>query len=694
MSRSSSRRMLVTAVAATSVALLASACGKSSDQPSAAPAATSASPAAPGPVSAPSSAPSAPSAPPQYAAGAPLISDGTATVTIAGTPVRFPTAVSEAAWSQNGNRIAFIDGSGNVATARPDGSDVVVLVKPAQGSTLSRPAWQGGTVLYTEANAAGTHFVRQADAVGQSNHTVYDVYSMTPVGNGQTVKDLTDTSNPAGLVRQGVNNTVTTLLFQTGSAKEPEVWIHVSDSNSRGGANPAKQVAPGSWPAVSPSGEVAFVGSGGGIEVVTPGGNAKPAPVKIADGGTGASHLAWTPDGKSVAYSTPTGIMEASAGQPGTAPTQLSAKPGVVSFLPAATDRFVTLSGTSPTDLAGASVAISQRAWLTQPGTTPEPAGGGIRGAYAMSVTILAADDVATAQKEDAWAGMYGPTLLSTGGGQSPALDPRLTAEIKRVLGKPNNHAFDGMDTVYLVGAADAFPSSADAAITALGYKPVHVTAAPKSDPSGNAPQTIAIVDPSDSAALSEANAEGAHVIQLSGGKIAAADATYLTGLDQDYRNLPPRTVAFGDHAFAAATALNLQRLSVPVEALGDTHADFLAATAIRPQVNTLTVVPATSPADVLLAAIDAPRVNSATGTTATVTVDPAQGISPTLKALLQTHAADISELDIVDTTGKLPADLVKQLATLAGGPLGVETDANQTADALAKTQGGTSQGE
>ena len=402
-------------------------------------------------VGAGASAPSSAASPagPQYAAGTPLISDGTATVTIGGAPVTFPTAVSEAAWSQDGNRIAFIDGSGDVATARPDGGDVVVLAKPAQGSKLSSPAWQGGTVLYTELTSAGTHFVRQAHVVGQADHTESDLYTLVDTKTGATPKDIADTSNPSGMIQRGVGSTSTTIAFQAAGTKEPEIWVHVSDSNSRGGVDPAEEVGLGSWPALGPGNEMAFVGNGGGIEVLTWKGKPNVAPVKIADGGAGANHLAWTPDGKTVAYSTPSGIMEANAGQPGAAPTQLSAKPGVVSFLPSATDQVVPLSGSSPTDLAGASIAISRHMWLTQTGTTPQPAGGGAHGPHGMSVTIIAANAVATAQREFSWAGLYGPTLLSTGAGTSAgggaALDPRLVAEAKRVLGKPNTQStFDG----------------------------------------------------------------------------------------------------------------------------------------------------------------------------------------------------------------------------------------------------------
>lgn len=688
MSRSTSRRLLVTAAAATSVALLASACGKSSAQPGAASA--TGNPAASSAPSASAASTAEAPAGQRYAAGTPLISDGSATVTIGGTPVRFPTTVSEASWSPDGSRIAFVDGSGNVATARPDGGSVVVLVKPDQGSKLSGPSWQGGTVLYTEQNSAGTHFVRQARAVGQADHSDNDLYIFASVSSS-TVTNLDNTSNPAASVRSTVLGTHSTLAFQAPGTRGSEVWIHTADSNSRGGANPAHAVGAGSWPAVSGSGELAFAGANGGIDVVSAAALAKaysstPAATKVADA-AGATHLTWTPDGGSIAYSTPSGIMEVAAGQAGAAPTQLSAKPGVVSFLPTASDEVVTLSGTSPTDLVGASVAVSRRRWLTQTGTTPEPAGAGPTGPHAMSVTIIAADDAATAQKELGWAGLYGPTLLSTGRG---ALDSRLTAEVTRVLGKPNTtDSFPGIDTVNLVGAAGSFPASVDGAITKLGYKPVHVTSAPQQSPNNPvAPApAIAVVDPADAAASNEAKAEGAHVIPLSGGAIGAADLAYLTGKSKDFGATPPQIVAFGDKAFAAISALKLQNFATPAEALGDTHADFLAA--IAEGAGELTVAPADSPSDYVLASLSAPRYSGQPfNAEAVVTVDPAQGISPTLKALLDTQSASISELDVVDTAGKLPADAVKQLGTLISGPLGVKAVGNQTADEVARAEG------
>ncbi|MFL6113702.1 MAG: hypothetical protein ACJ786_20435 [Catenulispora sp.] len=683
MSRITSRRIMVSAAAAASVALLASACGKSSPQPAATPA-TSAGTV---PVAAPATPSGSASTPagPQYAAGTALISDGSDTVTIGGTPVRFPTSVSEAAWSPDGSRVAFVDGSGNVATARPDGSSVVVLVKPDQGAKLSAPAWEGGVVLYTEQNAAGTHFVRQAQTTGQRDHSDHgELYVLGDAAHPDT-PDLPDTSNPTAAVGKTVGVTITDLVFQTHGAKGPEVWFHETDSTARGGANPAQKLVDGSWPALSAAGGMAFVGTGGQIELLSAGSVRKmstASPTKLADGTPSATHLAWTPDGKSVAYSTPTGIEEIPVGRPGAAPTQLSAKPGVVSFLPAGSDKIVPLSGTSPADLAGASIALSRHRYLTQTGTTAAPAGGGARGTFAMSVTIVAADDPATAQKELSWGGLYGPTLLTTGHG---VIDPRLTAEIKRVLGTPlpGLSMTDGVDTDYLIGDPSAFPAATDAAIKALGYRPAHVEAAPEPRKS-QAPTTIAIVDQGDTAAANEAKAEGCHVMTLADGKLSAADAMYINATDKDPQTDPPRIVAFGDKAYAVANALNLERFDLPSEALGTTHADFLAAIAAP---GALVIAPDNSPADVLLANLSTTTHGHLRYDSSTVTIDPAQGVSPTLKALLDTGSASIDELDIVDTTGKLSADTVKQISALVGGPLGTPTVANQSLDDVAKAE-------
>ncbi|MCQ4045300.1 hypothetical protein ACFOSC_30805 [Streptantibioticus rubrisoli] len=70
------------------------------------------------------------------------ISNGTKKVFINGRWVDFGVKVTDLAWSPNGAKAAFIDGSGNLDVANPDGSGRVVVAKNPGGWTWSHPTWQ------------------------------------------------------------------------------------------------------------------------------------------------------------------------------------------------------------------------------------------------------------------------------------------------------------------------------------------------------------------------------------------------------------------------------------------------------------------------------------------------------------------------------------------------------------------------
>ena len=171
---------------------------------------------------------------------------------------------------------------------------------------------------------------------------------------------------------------------------------------------------------MSASGALAFVGSGGGIEVVTADTLAKTGrtTTRRPRRSRAGSHERHPPDldaGRRVHRLLDAERHQGGRRRPGPAWHRLSFLPHRASCpSSAATDRIVTLAGTSPTDLVGALIAVSQHRWADADRTIPPPAGGGVHGPYGFSATIVAADDPATAQKELAWGGAYGPTLLST----------------------------------------------------------------------------------------------------------------------------------------------------------------------------------------------------------------------------------------------------------------------------------------
>ncbi len=70
------------------------------------------------------------------------ISNGSKYVLINGHQVNFGVPVRDLAWSPNGAKAAFIDGSGNLDVANPDGSGRVVVAKNPGGQNWSHPTWQ------------------------------------------------------------------------------------------------------------------------------------------------------------------------------------------------------------------------------------------------------------------------------------------------------------------------------------------------------------------------------------------------------------------------------------------------------------------------------------------------------------------------------------------------------------------------
>lgn len=477
------------------------------------------------PSSDPSPQTSAAPVPPRvkYAPGTVLISDGTKTVTIGGRPVRFPTEVKDAVWSPDGSRIAFIDGDGKVAIARPDGTSLVRPASPFHTDRAERPTWFGSSILYTgwvggtsqiiRVNAAGT----QPQWESSADYNRFQSGGDWPEGSTALASASAEPTAWGGFLGH--------VAYEHAAAKGDEVWV--LDYNQR---DPySSKVADGSEPAVSPDGKkVAFVGRNGQIAVAptdsTDDGRRKITQVSF--GAATPTHLVWTADGARIAYTTATGVASVAAlpvGPKSNPAKQISAQPGVVSFLAGRTNRVAQFAG----DPVAASIRASQSRWPTRKENYGMSEDVGPAGA----VVIAATDHPEAALAASRFvSNAHGP-LLFTGGHD---LDPAVLAEVKRVLGKVRGDLLGAEPMVYLVGDV---PAAAESKLRALGYVVAKFTGTPSELALAAMKQMqpqldtseVTVVDAADARtiALALANVNG-FVLLAENGKLSPAARAYL----------------------------------------------------------------------------------------------------------------------------------------------------------------------
>ncbi|HEV2640942.1 MAG TPA: hypothetical protein VGX23_37850 [Actinocrinis sp.] len=389
-------------------------------------------------------------APLTYTAGMALVSDGTATVKVGTQTVTFPTTVTDAAWSPDGSRIAFVDAQGNIATAHPDGSGLIVLTKTDQSVTRSNPTWDGSFVVFaqTDSKGFGTLEGASAPSVPGAAPAVFQMMA----GNDKGGNPITNNTDPSAQADpQAVMGGSFDLAFQHAGSDGPEVWV--VDYNQRD--SESQELTAGAHPAISPDGsEVAYVNAQGQIEVSEGNGG----PVQITFGATDPTHLVWSPDGTKLAYSEPHGVYSVAtkpAGSHTNPATQLSATSGTATFhgpdLPAQVGLF------NSTDPVALSVAASQDRWPTESGFGVAQVHAPATEAVIGNGTDLSTDAALLPQ------GLTGPLLLTDG----PSLDPRVTAELKRVFGTVTSEK----PTVYLLGSTTQLTPAVADGLTAMGYQ-------------------------------------------------------------------------------------------------------------------------------------------------------------------------------------------------------------------------------
>ncbi len=372
-----------------------------------------------------------------------LVSNGTNVVSIGDRQVTFSSRVTDATMSPDGTRIAYVDGDGNIATAKPDGSGVEVLTTTNASVVRSRPSWSRAFIFYAEKKGDGTSALMAVPTNGcgddgkPATGTAWDM----DTGDGTSYVDLAPSA--------ATSERPSRVAFQHNEPGGPEIWIN--DTNQR--VPDTYKVVKGSEPALSLDGtKLAYVGTNGEI-FVTAANHDADSGVQITFGAKTPSRLAWNPDGQHVAYGTANAI-ESVATTPGAnsnPATQISAVPGVPAFLPAQKNTLNRISGADPIAL---SLAASQARWPT---ATEFAFSQGYLGAYGAIIT--APGQALGAARAEA---VPGPLLLTS----ATSLDPRIKAELARIFGKITPGA--GQPAITIV--SNEVSAGVESALKNLGY--------------------------------------------------------------------------------------------------------------------------------------------------------------------------------------------------------------------------------
>jgi len=377
----------------------------------------------------------------ELVAGIVLISDGTERVSIGDASVTFPGPVTDAVWSPDGSRIAYVDGDGNIATARPDGSDILVLTETDSSVVRSRPTWSRQLIIYAEKKDDDTSALRSVPTngcpLGRGSVTGEDWPMET--GDGTSYVDLAPSASTAERPLR--------IAFQHDEPGGPEIWVN--DSNQR--VPETYKLVDGSEPALSLDGQkLAYVGRDGDIYVAALL-TGEVAGTQVTDGAQHPTRLAWSPDGQHIAYATEDSVQQVSATGGASAPTTLAPTTGVPSYLSGSENFLFPVTAADPTAL---SIAASQARWASVASYFP---GQGYEGAYYATIALAEQPPAATA--------IFGPTLLLA---ESDELDPRITAELRRIFGSVEPDAEDWAKPTVLV--AEGVSSAVVDELTASGY--------------------------------------------------------------------------------------------------------------------------------------------------------------------------------------------------------------------------------
>ncbi|OIK00760.1 hypothetical protein BIV25_06355 [Streptomyces sp. MUSC 14] len=260
------------------------------------------------------------------------VSNGTAYVLIGGHRVNFGVPVRDLAWSPDGAHAAFIDGSGNLDIARPDGSGRVVVAKNPGNQNWSHPTWQVAAKDAQNGIPAKDNLIFAARDKGVSR---LKYVSAKAVHGTPKALSLNGDPGPGGALPQTGNvwpdaaghyGTSVYSNVDTGA-----VYIRDDYLRQQGG-----KLTRGAQPALSPNEEeVVFVRSVAGhdhvlVEDFMHGNRVKDLTPHAT---TDYTEPAWSPDGRTLAVRTPSGTVTLPADGTGR-PARVTSTAGLAAYRP------------------------------------------------------------------------------------------------------------------------------------------------------------------------------------------------------------------------------------------------------------------------------------------------------------------------------------------------------------------------
>ncbi|WEO99481.1 PD40 domain-containing protein [Streptomyces sp. FXJ1.172] len=260
------------------------------------------------------------------------VSNGTRYVLIGGHRVDFAVPVRDLAWSPDGAKAAFIDGSGNLDVASANGSGRVVVAKNPGDQNWSHPTWQVTAKDTQNGIPAKDNLIFAARDKGVSR---LKYISAKAVHGTPKTLSLNGDPGPGGAIPQ-TGNVWPNAGGHYGSSVYANVdtgAVYIRDDYLR---QQGSRLTQGSEPALSPNEEeVVFVRSVAGHDHV------------LVEDFMHRNHItdltphatadytepAWSPDGKTLAVRTPSGTVTLASDGTGH-PVKVTSTTGLAAYRP------------------------------------------------------------------------------------------------------------------------------------------------------------------------------------------------------------------------------------------------------------------------------------------------------------------------------------------------------------------------